>query len=118
MGDCLRELVLGRKKAECDSNLKERVRFFLEVWGGDKPSPKERGFISRTAVDNRALGGVEQRDLFLARRVLNYAKLVFSLAQSFCFLRSVIRLFVNQSRLSRSAFWYTQDIYDCSRGAS
>ena len=88
------------------------------MWGGDKPSPKENGFISRTAVDNRALGGVEQRDLLLARCVLNYAKLVFSLAQSFCFLRSVIRLLVNQSRLSRSAFWYTQDIYDCSRGAS
>lgn len=70
--------------------------------GRDKPSPKERGLNSRTAVDNRALGGVEQRVLFLARRVLNYAKLVFSLAQSFCFLWSVIRLFVNQSRLSRS----------------
>ena len=81
------------------------------MWGGDKPSPKERGLISRTTVDNRALGGVEQRVLFLARRVLNYAKLVFSLAQSFCFLRSVIRLFVNQSRLSRSLFLMKRTLF-------
>ena len=83
--------------------------------GRDKPSPKERGLISRTAVDNRAMGGVEQRVLFLARRVLNYAKLVFSLAQSFCFLRSVIRI-LETSLVSRVARFGTRKTFMIAHG--
>ena len=50
-----------------------------------------------------------------ARIELCQTRLLFSTVVLFLAKRNPA---VNQSRLSRSAFWYTQDIYDCSRGAS